>query len=99
MAKFKTFNKKSDFINKQKQKMNKCNDILSIEEPQKRKRRRRRRKNKDIQNQTNLNNVSPQQQTAPIKSKCNACHQMFGTKNKLYDHLKNYPKHALKSQH
>eukprot|EP00483_Globobulimina_turgida_P009498 UN09517 len=80
MAQFKTFNKKSDFINKQKQKMNKYNNI-SIDKPQKKKKRRRRRKNKDTQNQTNLSNVSPQQ-TGPTKPKCNACDQMFGSKNK-----------------
>eukprot|EP01083_Nonionella_stella_P026267 72238_1 len=88
---FQTFNKKSDFINKQKQKERK----YETSEVKQKKRRRRRRKG-------SANGASSPQKmatTAPSKSKCKACDQIFQSKTKLYHHLKSYPKHALKSQH
>ena len=73
----------------------------SDDDSKRKKRRRRRNKNKDTQNQRNIvsspKGGSPT--TSAVKSKCNACETTFPSKNKLYDHLRQFPKHALKSQH
>merc|ERR1712204_89672 len=94
MQKFKTFNKKSDFINKQKQR----NDVeQTAENGLKKKKRRRRRKDKNsTQNVQRSNMQSPAKKSTT--SSCNACDKECGSKNKLFDHLKQFPKHALKSQ-
>ena len=92
MQQFKTFSKKSDFINRQKQRND---EQQNSENNSAKKKRRRRRKNKDTQNQRNIVCTT----ATPTKSKCKACDTTFSSKNKLYDHLKQFPKHALKSQH
>lgn len=99
MNQFKSFKKKSDFINRQKKERGVShNDMDNNDDNTKKKRRRRRNKNKDAQNQRNIVS-SPQSTTNPVKSKCKACETTFPSKNKLYDHLRQFPKHALKSQH
>jgi len=99
MNQFKSFKKKSDFINRQKKERTVShNDMDNNDDNTKKKRRRRRNKNKDAQNQRNIVS-SPQSTTNPVKSKCKACETTFPSKNKLYDHLRQFPKHALKSQH
>mmetsp|Transcript_73604 Transcript_73604/g.66239 ORF Transcript_73604/g.66239 Transcript_73604/m.66239 type:complete len:653 (-) Transcript_73604:11-1969(-) len=101
MNQFKSFKKKSDFINRQKNKQrsvshNDADNDNDNNNSTKKKRRRRRNKNKDTHSQRNIVSSST---TSPIKSKCKACETTFSSKNKLYDHLKQFPKHALKSQH
>lgn len=65
--------------------------------------KRRRRRDKDSKPQhgangkANGNGQAPR--TAPIRSECKACHQLFGSKTKLFEHLKLFPKHALISSH
>merc|ERR1712228_269694 len=95
MKKFKTFHKKSDFINKQKQRNNNQQNDENEEVVPKKKRRRRRKKNKDTQNQRNMQSAG---KSSPPSS-CKACNKSFGSKTKLFDHLKQFPKHALRSQH
>eukprot|EP00486_Rosalina_sp_Unknown_P007172 CAMPEP_0201573348 /NCGR_PEP_ID=MMETSP0190_2-20130828/17143_1 /ASSEMBLY_ACC=CAM_ASM_000263 /TAXON_ID=37353 /ORGANISM="Rosalina sp." /LENGTH=383 /DNA_ID=CAMNT_0048000211 /DNA_START=909 /DNA_END=2057 /DNA_ORIENTATION=+ len=100
MNQFKSFKKKSDFINRQKNKQrsvshNDADNDNDNNNSTKKKRRRRRNKNKDTHSQRNIVSSST---TSPIKSKCKACETTFSSKNKLYDHLKQFPKHALKSQ-
>merc|ERR1712129_478175 len=90
MQKFKTFNKKSDFINKQKQR----NDVeQTAENGLKKKKRRRRRKDKNSpQNVQRSNKQSPANKSSPPSStsSCNACNKECGSKNKLFDHLKQF---------
>jgi len=91
MKKFKTFNKKSDFIKKQKQHI-KDNQNENGDAPNTKKKRRRRRKNKE----KNVCVPSKQLPAIPKKPECRRCNKSFLSKNKLYDHLKQFPQHALK---
>jgi len=47
----------------------------------------------------NANGKGKKNGTVPTRSECKACHQMFGSKTKLFEHLKLFPKHALISNH
>eukprot|EP00484_Ammonia_sp_Unknown_P021216 CAMPEP_0197038830 /NCGR_PEP_ID=MMETSP1384-20130603/15715_1 /TAXON_ID=29189 /ORGANISM="Ammonia sp." /LENGTH=666 /DNA_ID=CAMNT_0042469325 /DNA_START=141 /DNA_END=2141 /DNA_ORIENTATION=- len=102
ISKLTTFHdKKTDYMQKQKQR-NEANDGSTANEenvPAKKK-RRRRKKAKEAQNQRNMNvGMKNSPNTAPKASHCKACDQTFGSKTKLYAHLKEYPQHALKSNH
>merc|ERR1712129_181652 len=70
-------------------------------ETKQKKKRRRRRKDKKEKNENSKDGQRGANGTAngAIESKCKACEATFGSKTKLYDHLKLFPKHALKSQH
>merc|ERR1712176_1561459 len=77
-------------------------DASATEQPTPKKKRRRRRKDKKEKNEDGFhgqrtgNGNANTNANGPKKSKCNACEAVFPSKTKLYDHLKLFPKHALK---
>ena len=84
--------------------------VQSEQKSMKKKKKRRRRRDKDAdpgpigpsipQNaKQRLNGNGNVTVSAPIRSECKACRQMFGSKSKLFEHLKLFPKHALISRH
>merc|ERR1712154_283874 len=91
----------TSFKSKRGQQRKEEKDIEDAEDVQKSKKKRRRRKKKDAAKQAKSGKQLQKSNvpTGPIRSECKACKQWFGSKSKLFDHLKQFPQHALVSRH